>query len=143
MKRLPRSLAVLGLGLAASSCSQLLTLELTGSLERPEVVIVNQVSGRLGRACVKEIEVWNDQARTGRAHWSVRAAGERCVRIERIVYGETPTGFIEVVAPAPLAADIRFSILAGGWSGGFANVPWRGGAKMQYGADGWRPTAGS
>lgn len=120
--------------LALSACSAMLNLTVSGGLDRPEVTFDD---GR--RACVRDLAVYE---KTGDAYtplWSIAAEGPRCVRLTRIVYGETPAGFTTGSAATPLRADGVYEVTGGGMTTHpLSQVPWRGGARFHFRDGQWR-----
>lgn len=126
-------LAVTTVLLTVSACSAMLNLMISGEFDRPEVTFDG---GR--RACVDHLEVYA----TGPSRavlWAVRTEGSRCVKLRRIVYGETPAGFLVVIPVTPLRTDVVYEAFGRGWTKHpLSNVPWAGSVRFHFRDGEWR-----
>jgi hypothetical protein len=133
-----RLLPVIAL-LSLASCSQALSVFPTGSLAQPTISVSTGAPGKPKRACVDHVAVF-EQASPRIAIWQVRSGGGDCVMLDRIVYGQTPQGFIVDTSPAPLKAGVAYEFSGHGWTTGLTpHVPWYGGGRSEFRDGVWRP----
>ncbi len=133
MKASLPKLAVFVAVFAVAACSAMMSLTISGGLDRP---VVGFDDGR--EVCVDYLDV-RDVAAPGQSLWTLRAVGVRCARVGQIVYGETPRGFLVETPPTPLSADASYEIFGKGRTTNLmAKVPWSGGLRIQYRDGAWR-----
>lgn len=126
--------AAVGGVLTLSACSAMLSLSISGGLDRPEVTFDE---GR--RACVSDLSVYE---KTGDAYaplWSIEAAGRHCVMLRRVVYGQTPAGFAVKTPAAPLQAQGVYQAVGRGvTTHPLMKAPWLGSVIFHFHDDQWR-----
>jgi len=70
--------------------------------------------------------------------WRLEGRDGECVRFERLVYGEAPSGTVEHVAAKPLREGIVYSAMAQGDIRGPFGAVWIGGGSYVFRDGAWR-----
>lgn len=122
-----------------SGCSTTLVVHVAGPLHEP----VFTPERRAGPVCLSELTIQMGSAAPsldGLEVWKIEGRDGECVRFSQLVYGNAPSGFVELVAAKPLQEGIVYSAVARGDIRGPLGAVWIGGGDYIFEDGAWRPS---
>lgn len=114
----------------------MIPVTISGSLDQPTATFGVDPTAS-AKACLSGLEV-QEVSDVARAVWSISATQRECRPLRRVVFGQAPEGFAAVVPAAGLKPGVRYTVVAHGWTGWPAAVPWRGGGDFVFENGQWR-----
>ena len=135
-KLLIRSAAIVFLCASLCGCSTILVLTVSGQLQQPVIT----PERRAGPVYLSNLTIYRgpDSGSEDLVVWKIEGRDGECVRFTRLVYGQTPEGFLEIIPALALEAGVVYSARARGDIRGPLGAIWVGGGSYIFSEDAWR-----
>ncbi|HYC67883.1 hypothetical protein [Brevundimonas sp.] len=129
--------AAAAIGLLLAGCSTTLLVHVAGPLHQP----VFTPERRAGPVCFSELTIQAGPTAPlseDLVVWRIEGRDGGCVRFGPLVYGEAPSGAVELVAAKPLREGVVYSATARGDIRGPFGAIWIGGGAYVFEEGAWR-----